>query len=70
MPDETKERRHFIRDYQLRGGTYERAVEIWNASQEIADSFRADGVTSVDQLSEGEIADALAVWRAVRETGL
>ena len=60
----------FIRDHQLHGGTYTSAVEIWLASAEIADSFANDGIRTADDLSDGDIRDAVADWRLLRELGL
>lgn len=63
-------RLEFIRDIQLKGGTYAQAVEMWNAADEIADSFERDGINVVADLSEGDIRDAVADWRAIKELGL
>ena len=46
------------------------AVDIWNASAEIADSFANDGIRTADDLSDGEIRDAVADWQMMRELGL
>ena len=40
------------------------------ASAEIADSFANDGIRTADDLSDGEIRDAVADWRLLRELGL
>ena len=70
MANDTRERARFIRNHQLHGGTYASAVEIWLASAEIADSFANDGIRTADDLSDGEIRDAVADWRLLRELGL
>ena len=68
--NDAKCRRRFIREHQLKGGTYAQAVEIWNAADEIADTFEHDGVRTDAEISLGEIQDAIADWHAVRKAGL
>ena len=69
MPNEAHTRARFIRDHQLRGGTFAEAVNIWNGSAEIADTFIIEGVQA-DDLSIGEIRDAVTDWRMLRALGL
>ena len=70
MPNDFRERARFIRNHQLHGGTYASAAELWLASAEIADSFANDGIRTADDLSDGEIRDAVADWRLLRDLGL
>ena len=70
MPNESRARARFLRNHQLQGGTHASAVDIWNASAEIADSFANDGIRTADDLSDGEIRDAVADWQMMRELGL
>ena len=63
-------RQRFIREYQLKGGTYTEACEIWQASEEIADTFSNDGINVEEDLSEGDIKDAIADWKLLRRMGL
>lgn len=67
--DTSRERADFIRDHQLRGGTYLGALEIWQASVEIADAFGHEELLS-GEISEGEIRDAISDWYAIRRAGL
>ena len=50
-------RQRFICEYQLKGGTYTEACEIWQASEEIADTFSNDGISLEEDLSDGDIKD-------------
>lgn len=70
MNKTARTRARFIREHQLKGGTYAQAVEIWNAADEIADTFEHDGVRVDADLSDGDIRDAIADWHAVRKAGL
>ena len=70
MTNDLRERARFIREHQLKGGTYAAAVEDWNGSYEIAEMFARDGAHTPSALSNGEITDAVADWRAVRRLGL
>ena len=70
MHNNFRERARFIRAHQLRGATHAQAVEMWNSSAEIADSFANDGIRTADDLSDGEIRDAVADWQMMRELGL
>ena len=65
---EMKARQKFIRNHQLKGGSYEHAVEIWNEASEISEVFTNEGKTRAD-LSEGDLRDAVADWKAVRTLG-
>ncbi len=69
-----RSRLEFIRDVQLNGGTYEQAVEWWNdadeIADEIADTFLHDGIRTAEDLSDGQIRDAITDYRAIREMGL
>ena len=69
MPNEAHTRAKFVRDHQLQGGTFAEAVNIWNGSAEIADTFVIEGVQA-DDLSIGEIRDAVTDWRMLRALGL
>ena len=69
MPNESRTRSRFIRHHQLQGGTHASAVDIWNGSAEIADTFVIEGVQA-DDLSIGEIRDAVTDWRMLRALGL
>ena len=70
MSNNARARARFIRQHQLQGGTYAQAVEIWNAADEIADTFDHDGIRTAEGLSDGAIRDAIADWHAVRKLGL
>ena len=52
-----------IRDMQLQGRTREEAVRMWNDAEEVAEV-----VGDVDELSDGEIREAIALHRRVRDT--
>lgn len=68
--NDSRVRSRFIRDHQLAGGTYESAVEIWDGAAEIADTVLHDGIRTEADLSEGEIRDLIADWKAVKRMGL
>ena len=68
--NDVRERARFIRKQQLAGSSYQEAVEVWDASSEIADSFARDGIRNAEQLSEGEIQDAIDDWKALKRMGL
>ena len=68
--NDARERARFIRKQQLAGSSYQEAVEVWDASSEIADSFARDGICAAEQLSEGEIRDAIHDWKTLKRMGL
>ena len=68
--NDARERKRFIREHQLAGNTYQEAVEIWNASGEIADSFAHDGIRAAEDLSEGDIQNAIDDWKTLMRLGL
>ena len=70
MSNEATTRARFIRDYQLKGGAYAEAVEIWNAADEIADIFAHNGIRTEGYLPQGEIEDTIADWKTLRRLGL
>ena len=51
--NDARERKRFIQEHQLAGNTYQEAVEIWNASAEIADSFAHDGIRAAEDPQRG-----------------
>lgn len=65
-----RNRKKFFRDIQLDGGTYEQALYLWNAANEVTDTFLHDGIRTAEELSDGQIKDAIADYRAIREMGL
>lgn len=65
--NDTRARARFFRDHQLAGGTYESALEIWNAAEEIAEGYANDGLRTADQISDGEIREDVATWRRLQE---
>ena len=65
-----RERLKTLQRVQIQGGSYETAAEIWRATEEIADTFKHDGVRVDADLSDGDIRDAIVDWHAVRKAGL
>ena len=71
MPkNEAHDRACFLRDQQLAGRTRAQALEKWTAICEITDTFAQEGIHTAEELSEGDVQDAIADWIAVREAGL
>ncbi len=67
---EVRSRLKFIRDFQLDGGTYEDAVKQWNEEGEVLETFKDDQGRFPEHVSYGEIRDAVADWKAIRDAGL
>lgn len=72
MPqNEFQRQKRYIRDAQLLLGlTFEEAAERWRISGEIADTFLHDGIRTADEISEGEIQDAIDDYKAITRLGL
>ena len=62
-------RMRYVRDAQLAGHTYEQAVEIWNAAEEIAAGYETVGQTALNA-TPADIRADVANWRALRAAGL
>ena len=66
-----KARQRFLTQFQLDGGTRERAIELWDEAEagtdEIVDTLLAEGLENLDDLSDAAMWDAINDWRDVRK---
>ena len=69
-PSDAKVRAKYIRDFQLKGGTYEEAAANWNEAGDVVDGMRDFQGRLPKEVSKEDISDAISDWRAIKEAGL